>query len=80
VYLRRAALIENIRKAKPKCFTGCWRYFSGTPYLITLWRRTRFKLLSMMQYDLYDRNHDFDNGIQGLYAQMLMQNLNFVSG
>jgi 5'-nucleotidase len=26
--------------------------------------------MSMMQYDLYDRNHDFDNGIQGLYAQM----------
>jgi 5'-nucleotidase len=33
----------------------------------------------MMQYDLYDRNHDFDNGIQGLYAQMPHAKFEFVS-
>jgi 5'-nucleotidase len=32
--------------------------------------------MSMMQYDASDRNHDFDNGVEGLYAQMPHANLN----
>jgi 5'-nucleotidase len=36
-----------------------------------------FKLMSMMQYDASTiGNHDFDNGVEGLYAQMPHANLN----
>jgi 5'-nucleotidase len=36
--------------------------------------------MSMMQYDLSTiGNHDFDNGVQGLYAQMPHAKFEFVS-
>jgi len=39
-----------------------------------------FKLMSMMQYDVATiGNHDFDNGIEGLYAQLPHASFEFVS-
>jgi 5'-nucleotidase len=36
--------------------------------------------MSMMQYDASTiGNHDFDNGVEGLYAQMPHANLNFIA-
>jgi 5'-nucleotidase len=66
---RRASLIESIRKKSNVLLLDAETFF-GTPYFNYYGGELEFKLMSMMQYDLYDRNHDFDNGIQGLYAQM----------
>jgi 5'-nucleotidase len=45
--------------------------FQGTPYFGYGGRARILKLMSMMKYDLSTiGNHDFDNGIEGLYAQM----------
>ena len=44
--------------------------FQGTPYFNYYGGELEFKLMSMMQYDLATMgNHDFDNGIDGFYAQ-----------
>jgi 2',3'-cyclic-nucleotide 2'-phosphodiesterase (5'-nucleotidase family) len=49
--------------------------FSGT--CTNYYGELEFKLMSMMQYDASTiGNHDFDNGVEGLYAQLLL-NLSF---
>ncbi|MBX9887046.1 MAG: metallophosphatase [Flavobacteriaceae bacterium] len=78
---RRAALIENIRKENPNVLLlDAGDIFQGTPYFNYYGGELEFKLMSMMQYDLSTiGNHDFDNGIQGLYAQMPHAKFEFVS-
>jgi 5'-nucleotidase len=78
---RRAALIENIRKENPiVLLLDAGDIFQGTPYFNYYGGELEFKLMSMMQYDLSTiGNHDFDNGIEGLYAQMPHAKFDFIS-
>ena len=78
---RRASLIESIRNENPNVLLlDAGDIFQGTPYFNYYGGELEFKLMSMMQYDLSTiGNHDFDNGIQGLYAQMPHAKFEFVS-
>jgi 5'-nucleotidase len=79
--VRRAALIESIRKENPNVLLlDAGDIFQGTPYFNYYGGELEFKLMSMMQYDLATiGNHDFDNGIEGLYAQLPHASFEFVS-
>lgn len=78
---RRAALIETIRKESPNVLLlDAGDIFQGTPYFNYYGGELEFKLMSMMKYDLATiGNHDFDNSIDGLYAQLPNANFEFVS-
>lgn len=78
---RRAALIETIRKENPNVLLlDAGDIFQGTPYFNYYGGELEFKLMSMMKYDLATiGNHDFDNGIEGLYNQLPNANFEFVS-
>ncbi|MFN3754973.1 bifunctional metallophosphatase/5'-nucleotidase [Flavobacterium sp.] len=78
---RRAALIENIRRENPNVLLlDAGDIFQGTPYFNYYGGELEFKLMSMMKYDLATiGNHDFDNGIDGLYAQLPNAGFEFVS-
>lgn len=78
---RRATLIENIRKENPNTLLlDAGDIFQGTPYFNYYGGELEFKLMSMMKYDLATiGNHDYDNGIDGLYAQLPNAEFEFVS-
>lgn len=69
---RRAFLIEQIRKENPNTLLfDAGDIFQGTPYFNFYGGELEFKLMSMLKYDAATLgNHDFDNGIEGLYAQL----------
>ncbi|MDO6517072.1 bifunctional metallophosphatase/5'-nucleotidase [Zobellia uliginosa] len=69
---RRATLVENIRKENPNTLLfDAGDIFQGTPYFNFYGGELEFKLMSMLKYDAATiGNHDFDNGIEGLLAQM----------
>ena len=78
---RRAALIECIRQENPNVLLlDAGDIFQGTPYFNYYGGELEFKLMSMMKYDASTLgNHDFDNGIEGLYAQMPHAKFEFIS-
>jgi 5'-nucleotidase len=78
---RRAALVENIRKENPNTLLlDAGDIFQGTPYFNFYGGELEFKLMSMLKYDAATiGNHDFDNGIDGLYAQIPHAKFEFVS-
>jgi len=78
---RRATLIENIRKQNPNTLLlDAGDIFQGTPYFNYYGGELELKLMSKLKYDLATiGNHDFDNGIEGLYAQLPHANFGFVS-
>ena len=78
---RRASLIEQIRKEECNVLLlDAGDIFQGTPYFNYYGGELEFKLMSMMKYDLATMgNHDFDNGIDGFYAQLPHANFEFVS-
>ena len=78
---RRATLIEQIRKENPNTLLlDAGDIFQGTPYFNYYGGELEFKLMSMLKYDLATiGNHDFDNGIDGLYKQLPHSNFEFVS-
>ncbi len=78
---RRAAIIEGIRKEeKNVLLLDAGDIFQGTPYFNYYGGELEFKLMSMMQYDIATMgNHDFDNGIDGFYAQLPHAKFDFVS-
>lgn len=78
---RRAALIDSIRKEESNVLLlDAGDIFQGTPYFNYYGGELEFKLMSMMQYDLATMgNHDFDNGIDGFYAQLPHAKFDFVS-
>ena len=78
---RRAALIEQIRKENPNVLLlDAGDIFQGTPYFNYFGGEIEFKLMSMMKYDLATiGNHDFDNGIDGLYNQLPNASFEFVN-
>ena len=78
---RRAALIESIRLENPNTFLfDAGDIFQGTPYFNYYGGELEFKLMSMLKYDAATiGNHDFDNGIDGLFAQLPHAKFNFLS-
>ena len=81
VVARRAALIETIRKENPNVLLlDAGDIFQGTPYFNYYGGELEFKLMSMMKYDASAiGNHDFDNGLQGLYVQLPHATFDFIS-
>ena len=69
---RRATLINKIRQENPNTLLlDAGDIFQGTPYFNYYGGEIEFKLMSMLKYDAATiGNHDFDNGIEGLYAQL----------
>ncbi|NNE31367.1 MAG: twin-arginine translocation signal domain-containing protein [Winogradskyella sp.] len=78
---RRASLVESIRKNNPHTLLfDAGDIFQGTPYFNYYGGELEFKLMSMLNYDLATiGNHDFDNGIEGLHAQLPHADFEFVS-
>ncbi|WP_225036170.1 bifunctional metallophosphatase/5'-nucleotidase [Winogradskyella sp. SM1960] len=78
---RRASLIESIRQENPNTLLlDAGDIFQGTPYFNYYGGELEFKLMSMLKYDVATiGNHDFDNGIDGLYAQIPHAKFEFVS-
>jgi 5'-nucleotidase len=78
---RRAELIEEIRKENSNVLLlDAGDIFQGTPYFNYYGGELEFKLMSMMKYDASTiGNHDFDNGIDGLYAQLPHATFDFIS-
>ncbi|WP_430907827.1 metallophosphatase [Maribacter sp. 2-571] len=69
---RRAALVETIRNENPNTLLlDAGDIFQGTPYFNFYGGELEFKLMSKLRYDAATiGNHDFDNGIDGLLAQL----------
>ena len=78
---RRASLVESIRNENPNTLLlDAGDIFQGTPYFNYYGGELEFKLMSMLKYDAATiGNHDFDNGIDGLYAQLPNAKFDFVS-
>ena len=69
---RRATLVEQIRNENPNTLLfDAGDIFQGTPYFNFYGGELEFTLMSKLKYDAATiGNHDFDNGIDGLLAQM----------
>lgn len=78
---RRSALIEKIRTENPNVLLlDAGDIFQGTPYFNYYGGELEFKLMSMMKYDASTiGNHDFDNGLEGIVAQMPHATFEFIS-
>ncbi|HSQ45618.1 MAG TPA: metallophosphatase [Lutibacter sp.] len=78
---RRATLVESIRKENPNTLLlDAGDIFQGTPYFNFYGGELEFKLMSMLKYDAATiGNHDFDNGIDGLFAQLPHAQFDFLS-
>lgn len=78
---RRATLIESIRHENPNTLLlDAGDIFQGTPYFNYYGGELEFKLMSMLKYDAATiGNHDFDNGIEGLYTQLPHAEFEFIS-
>ena len=78
---KRAKLIEDIRKENPNVLLlDAGDIFQGTPYFNYFGGELEFKLMSMMKYDASAiGNHDFDNGVGGLYKQLPNATFEFLS-
>ncbi|RZS99087.1 bifunctional metallophosphatase/5'-nucleotidase [Aquimarina brevivitae] len=80
-FARRATLIEKIRLENPNTLLlDAGDIFQGTPYFNYYGGELEFKLMSKLGYDIATLgNHDFDNGIEGLLAQMPNADFQFIS-
>ncbi len=69
---RRAQLVEKIRRENEHTLLlDAGDIFQGTAYFNFYGGELEFKLMSHLKYDAATLgNHDFDNGIDGLYAQL----------
>lgn len=78
---RRMTIIENVRKENPNTLLlDAGDIFQGTPYFNFYGGELEFKIMSMMGYDAATiGNHDFDNGIGGLAAQMPIASFELLS-
>lgn len=78
---RRATLIEGIRAENPNTLLlDAGDIFQGTPYFNYYGGELEFRLMSMLKYDAATiGNHDFDNGLEGLYAQLPHAKFDFIS-
>ena len=78
---RRATLIKKIRETNPNTLLfDAGDIFQGTPYFNYFGGELEFKLMSLLKYDASTiGNHDFDNGIEGLHAQLPNAKFDFIS-
>ena len=78
---RRYTLINAIRQENPNTLLlDAGDIFQGTPYFNFYGGELEFKLMSKLKYDAATLgNHDFDNGIDGLLAQMPHAEFDFLS-
>lgn len=78
---RRAGLVNSIREENPNTLLfDAGDIFQGTPYFNFYGGELEFKLMSMLNYDAATLgNHDFDNGLDGLLAQLPNGKFDFVS-
>lgn len=78
---RRASLVNSIRKENPNTLLfDAGDIFQGTPYFNFYGGELEFKLMSMMNYDAATiGNHDFDNGLKGILAQLPHATFDFLS-
>ncbi|HSI69966.1 MAG TPA: metallophosphatase [Gillisia sp.] len=78
---RRATLVEEIRRENPNTLLlDAGDIFQGTPFFNFYGGELEFKLMSRLKYDAATiGNHDFDNGIDGLYAQLPHADFKFIS-
>ena len=78
---RSSTIIESIRSSNPNTLLlDAGDIFQGTPYFNYYGGEIEFKLMSMLNYDAATiGNHDFDNGIEGLYAQLPNAKFQFIS-
>ncbi|WP_435622645.1 bifunctional metallophosphatase/5'-nucleotidase [Flagellimonas sp.] len=69
---RRADLVAKIRNENPNTLLlDAGDIFQGTPFFNFYGGELEFKLMSKLKYDAATiGNHDFDNGIDGLLAQV----------
>lgn len=69
---KRAVMIEQIKKENPNVLLlDAGDSFQGTPYFNYYGGEVEFKLMSMLGYEASTiGNHEFDNGVEGLAAQM----------
>src|SRR5690606_1511456 len=79
---RRAHLIEQIRLENPNTLLfDAGDMVQGTPYFNFYGGEIEFKLMSMLKYDAATLgNHDFDNGVGGLYAQLPNASFKILNG
>ncbi|WP_417887230.1 bifunctional metallophosphatase/5'-nucleotidase [Zunongwangia sp.] len=77
---RRAILIDKIRRENPyTLLLDAGDIFQGTPYFNFYGGELEFKLMSKLRYDASTLgNHDFDNGIEGLYKQLPNADFDFL--
>lgn len=68
----RASYINTVRNENPNMLLlDAGDMFQGTPYFNYFGGELEFKLMSMMKYDAATiGNHEFDNGIDGILAQI----------
>lgn len=78
---RRATLVERIRTENPNTLLlDAGDIFQGTPFFNFYGGELEFKLMSKLKYDAATiGNHDFDNGIDGLYSQLPHADFDFIS-
>lgn len=78
---RRATLVEQIRTENPNTLLlDAGDIFQGTPFFNFYGGELEFKLMSKLRYDAATiGNHDFDNGIEGLYSQLPHAEFDFIS-
>lgn len=78
---RRAGLLKTIRRDNRNVLLlDAGDIFQGTPYFNFYGGELEFRLMSRMGYDAATiGNHDFDNGLQGLLAQLPYAKFPFLS-
>lgn len=78
---RRATLVAQIRQENPNTLLlDAGDIFQGTPFFNFYGGELEFKLMSKLKYDASTiGNHDFDNGIDGLYAQLPHADFEFIT-
>lgn len=78
---RRARLIQQILSENPNTLVlDAGDIFQGTPYFNFYGGELEFKLMNRMGYHAATLgNHDFDNGLEGLLAQLPNAEFQFVS-
>ena len=78
---KRASLIEQIRQDNSNILLlDAGDSFQGTPYFNYYGGELEFKLMSMMGYEATTiGNHEFDNGIANILAQMPYAKFDFLS-
>jgi 5'-nucleotidase len=75
------SLVEMIRKENENLLLlDAGDIFQGTPYFNIYGGELEFKMMTRIGYDASTLgNHDFDNGLEGFYAQLPHANFSFIN-